>query len=251
METGEGIEKLFFELSSENRLTILRELQTKSLKMQEIAQRLDVTATEVFRQLQRMSEAFLVQRQPEGTFTITPYGRLVLHLSSSFEFLSKHRAYFLNHDIGGLPTQFVSRIGELAQTNLIMDTVESINKGVQVFLEAEHYAWGLSERGRKSEHVDLLMNERLQKGLQLKLLIPETYLSIALSETAPTIVKNVEVRGISEIPVVIVVSEKEAIVCFQFIGGRIDYASFNGKDPAFLNWAKDLFLYYWGIGKRF
>ena len=46
-----GLEKLFFELASESRLGILRELQKENLKMQEIARRLDVTPTEAFRQL--------------------------------------------------------------------------------------------------------------------------------------------------------------------------------------------------------
>jgi hypothetical protein len=32
--------------------------------------------------------------------------------------------------------------------------------------------------------------------------------------------------------------------------GRVDYAGFIGKDEIFLNWVKDLFLYYWGKGKR-
>src|SRR3989337_1456236 len=91
LENNEGIEKLFFELASESRLGILRELQKENLKMQEIARRLDVTATEAFRQLQRRSEALLVQKQPEGTFAITQYGKLMLQLSSSLDFVFRHR----------------------------------------------------------------------------------------------------------------------------------------------------------------
>jgi hypothetical protein len=30
----------------------------------------------------------------------------------------------------------------------------------------------------------------------------------------------------------------------------MDYAGFVGKDPAFLNGVKDLFLFYWDKGKR-
>ena len=103
MGNNEKIEKLFFELASESRLSILHELQNENLKMHEIARRLDVTATEAFRQLQRLSKALLVQKQPEGTFAITFYGKLVLHLSSSFEFVSKHREYFLTHDVWQIP----------------------------------------------------------------------------------------------------------------------------------------------------
>lgn len=120
---------MFFEPASESRLSILRELQAGSLKMQEIARRLDVTATEAFRQLERLSAALLVQRQPEGSYAITLYGKLLLQLSSSFEFVFRHKEYFLSHDIWKLPPQFVNRIGEFSKTNLIMDVMESINKG--------------------------------------------------------------------------------------------------------------------------
>jgi predicted transcriptional regulator len=245
LENKKEMEKLFFELASESRLSILRELQTENLKMNKIARRLDVTATEAFRQLQRLSEAMLVQKQPEGTYAITCYGKLVLHLCSSFEFASKHREYFLTHDVWQIPMQFLNRLGELSQTRLIMDSMENINRGERMFIEAEQYAWGLAE-GRIPELMDPIMDQKIAKGLQVKMIIPETDLSTVPALKTP----NVEVRGISDIPVILGITEKGATVCFRFIGGRVDYAGFSGNDPTFLNWAKDLFLYYWKKGKR-
>jgi len=247
LENNEGIEKLFFELASESRLSILRELQTENLKMTEIARRLDVTATEAFRQLQRLSEAMLVQKQPEGTFAITQYGKLVLHLSASFKFVSKHKEYFLTHDVWRLPLQFLNRIGELSQTKLIMDAMENINRGERMFMDAEQYAWALAE-GRVPELMDPIMTEKIGKGLKLKMLIPESVLPP--TAVPPATAQNVELRGISDIPAIIAVTEKEASICFRFIKGRMDYAGFSGNDPIFLNWVKDLFLYYWEQAKR-
>ncbi len=86
MEDNIGLEKLFFELASESRLSILRELKKENLKMQEIARRLDVTPTEAFRQLERLSTAVLVQRQPDGMFALTEYGKLVLRNFHFFGF---------------------------------------------------------------------------------------------------------------------------------------------------------------------
>lgn len=247
MESQEGVERLFFELSSESRLGILHELQKEDLRMMEIARRLDLTGTEAFRQMQRMSDAMLVQRQPEGSYSITQYGKLVLQLSSSYEFVVKHREYFLTHDIWRLPIQFVNRIGELSETNLIMDTMESINKGAQMFLEAEQYAWGLVEHGRGPELMNPLMNERIRKGVKLKILLPERFLPTAVPFATA---QHYEVRGLSDIPVIFALTEKEAFICFRFIDGRADYAGFLGKNPVFLNWVRDLFLFYWDKGKR-
>jgi predicted transcriptional regulator len=247
LENDEGIEKLFFELASESRLGILRELQIENLRMQDIARRLDVTATEAFRQLQRLSEAMLVQKQPEGTFAITQYGKLVLQLSSSLDFVFKHKNYFLTHDVWRLPCQFVNRIGELSQTNLIMDTIEGLNKGERMFMEAEQYAWGLAE-GRVPELMDPIMNERIRKGVKARMLFLESFLPP--NAIPPAKLPNLENRTLSEIPAVIGLTEKEAAICFHLVGGRTDYAGFFGKDPIFLNWVKDLFLYYWDKGKR-
>ena len=247
MENDEGIEKLFFELASESRLGILHKLRTENLKMQEIARRLNVTATEAFRQLQRLSEALLVQKQPEGTFAITQYGKLVLQLSSSLDFVFKHKNYFSTHDVWRLPYQFVNRIGELSQTNLIMDTIEGLNKGERMFMEAEQYAWGLAE-GRVPELMGPIMNERIRKGVKARMLFLESFLPP--NAIPPAKLSNLENRTLSDIPAIIALTEKEAAICFHLVGGRADYAGFFGKDSIFLNWVKDLFLYYWDKGKR-
>ena len=245
MENDEGIEKLFFELASESRLSILRELQKENLKMQEIARRLDVTATEAFRQLERLSASLLVQRQPDGTFALAEYGKLVLQLSFSLEFASKYKAYFSTHDLTRLPAQFLNRLGELSEANLVLDTVKNLNSAERAFIEAEEYVWGIAE-GTVPEHMAPIVNERLQKGVKMRFLIPENRLSANLGPS----VKNVEARSLPDVPAIVVLSEKVAGVCFRQLGGRVDYAGFFGVDPTFHNWVKDLFLCYWDKGKR-
>ena len=235
---------MFFELASESRLSILRELQKENLKMQEIARRLNVTATEAFRQLERLSAALLVKKQSDGTFVLTEYGKIVLQLSSSLDFVSKYKNYFSTHDVMRLPFQLVNRLGELSQASLGMDTIENLNRAERAFIEAEEFGWGIAE-GTIPVQMSPIMFERSQKGLKLKFLLPENRLPAATA-----IVKNVEVKGISELPAIVVLTEKEGAVCFYQLEGRVDYAGFFGKDPTFLNWVKDLFLYYWDRGKR-
>ncbi|MFB3888478.1 MAG: helix-turn-helix transcriptional regulator [Candidatus Bathyarchaeia archaeon] len=230
-------------------MDILRELQKENLKMQEIARRLDVTATEAFRQLERLSAALLVQRQPEGTYAITQYGRLMLEFSASMEFLFKHKEYFATHDVWALPPEFVNRLGALSQTTFIADTVESLNKGQHMYMEAEQYGWALAE-GHIPAFIGPIMAERAEKGLKLRFVIPESMLSTDAGSSAEK-TRNMEIRSLPEIPMIVGLTEKEAAACFRVVEGRMDYAGFYGKDTMFLNWAKDLFLYYWNKGKRF
>lgn len=245
LENNEVMEKLFFELASESRLRILQELQTENLKMNEIARRLDVTATEAFRQLQRLSEAMLVQKQPEGTFTVTSYGNLVLQLSSAYDFVSKHRKYFLSHDVSRIPIQFINRLGELSDAKLIVDAMDNINKTEKMFITAEQYAWGIAE-GRIPELMNPIMDEQIRKGLKIKMIIPEKL----LANIPPIKTSNVEIRGISDIPAIMATTEKEATICFRFKDEKLDYGGFSGNDPAFLKWINDLFEHYWQNAKR-
>jgi predicted transcriptional regulator len=242
MGNNEELERLLFELASENRLSILRELKNESLRMQEIARRLEVTPTEVFRQLERLSAASLVQRKPDGTFRLAEYGKLVLQLLSSLDFVSKNRDYFSTHELMMLPIQLLNRLGELSQGHLGMDTIENLNKGEKAFTEAEEYGWGIGE-GIVPENMGQVMQEKVQRGIQLKLLLPEKRLQANANTTE--MAKNVEVKGLSDLPAIAVLTEKTGGICFRQIGGRMDYSGFFGDDPLFLNWVKDLFQYYW------
>jgi predicted transcriptional regulator len=59
----EGIERLFFELASDSRLSILWEINREKGKMREIARKLNLSTTDTFRQLQRLSDALLFRNK--------------------------------------------------------------------------------------------------------------------------------------------------------------------------------------------
>jgi predicted transcriptional regulator len=238
LENTESLDRLFFVLASESRLNILRELQTENLKMQDIARRLDLTATEAFRQLERLSAASLVQRQPDGAYALTQYSKLELHLSSSIEFVLKHKQYFLTHDIWQLPLQFVNRIGELSKATLKMGLIESTFKSSQLIGEAQKYMWGISPEPLP-QPFDAIAKQ-IPKGVEYRILSPQP----------PVWLSNLENRTFTDSPAVCALTEKEAAVCFRFTDGRVDYAGFIGNDATFLNWVKDLFLYCWNTAKR-
>ncbi len=242
MEKAEGIEKLFFDFSSESRLGIIRELTQQNLRMNDLARKLDLTPTEVFRQLQRLTEASVVQKLPDGTYEITNYGKLTLQLLPSLEFTFRNKEYFLNHDVSRIPYQFVNRMGELSKGTLCMDTIENINRAGHNFKDAEKYAWLMGEKSLES--FDLAMAERGPKGVRFRFLLYEHPQSNPVLGHVP----NIEKRTLTSIPCIILCTEKEAGICLASIEGRMDYAGFYSKDPTFINWARDLFLYCWDMG---
>jgi predicted transcriptional regulator len=245
MEKSKGIEKLFFDLASESRIDIIHELKEQNLKNNELGGKLDLTATEAFRQLQHLTEALIVQRLPDGTYTITNYGKLTLQLLQSLEFTFKHKEYFLNHDVWQLPYQFVNRIGELSRSTLDMDTIENINRAGQMFSEAENYAWAMGQI--LLESLGPAMARPISKGVKFRFMGCQSRLPNF--NPVPGEAPHIELRTFTDIPITIVTTEKEACICLPSTEGRMDYAAFYGTDPKFITWARELFLYYWDKGK--
>ena len=246
LEDGEGIEGLLYELSSESRLGILRELNEQNLTMTGVASKLDLTTTEASRQLMRLSDALLAQKQPDGTFSVTYYGRLVLYFCFHLEFVSKHKEYFFTHDVWGLPTQFLSRLSELSGSTLGMDVMENINTVDRMARGAEEFIW----RGGIEQpiNIDSILAELVPRGVVCKSIFLERFLP--KESPPPEVARGSEIRIVDSLPVNILMTEKWAGLSFCLVGGRADYAGFRGEDPVFLNFVKDLFLYYWEKGKR-
>jgi predicted transcriptional regulator len=238
------LDMLFYELASEDRIAILRELCQSQLKMQEIARKLDLTATEASRQLQRMSQAKLIERGPEGTYATTKLGRLLLTLCSSVDFVYKNDYYFLTHDAERLPLPFVNRLGELSKSILVTDLNEDLSKWETLIKAAKDYVWVMTPR--VMGHLSQVMAEKLVDGVKLRSIFSE---QIRETKTNLPSGKNVERKLMPHVPVIMIISEKEASISLPRIDGNVDFPSFFGNAPTFLNWTNELYLYYWEKAK--
>lgn len=245
MDDQEGLDKLFFELASESRIGILMELQKCDTKMPEIARKLNLTHTETFRQLQRLSEALLVVKKPDGSYAITQNGKLLMGFSHSFEFVLKFRQLILTRDIWRIPYQFIDRIGELSEANLITDVAETVNIVENIILGAEKFLLCMGRKPIRSLSEDA--GKPVQKGVPVKVLFDEEN-----KEYYQKYIENkyFEKRVIPTIPAVMVISEKYATINFLPLDNRQDMKTLYGQDSKILKWASDLFLYYWEQGKR-
>lgn len=227
------VEGLFYELASESRFSILQALKLKDWKMNELVKELDLTTTETFRQLQRLTEASLAKKQPEGTYTITEYGKLILQMTLPLAFLQKNKEYFLAHDVSILPRQFIMRLDELSNAKLLSGMVESTTKISAMIGSAKQYMWAISPEPLMQQ-LDVISKD-VPQGCEYRVLSPQL----------PKKLANLENRTFLNPPIIMAITEKQAAVCFRLIGGKVDYANFFGEDAIFLGWAKDLFIYYW------
>ncbi len=246
MEDNDEISKVLFELSSNRRANILFEIEKENLKMQQIAKSLDMTVTETFRHLQRLSEAKLVEKKSDGAYAITSLGNLTTGFLSGFNFILKNSDYFLEHDVSCLPYEFVNRLGELSNAEFCKEAMSGFNRVRRMVLNAEKYIWSIAEQV-DSSHIEPTQ-QKVAKGLDFKFIMQQ--------DLAKTFVnaKDTEVlmgsRYIQRIPVTLVINEKEATVVFRRNNGVMDYMGLFGTDEKFRRWCQDLFVYYWEKAPR-
>jgi predicted transcriptional regulator len=247
-ENGEDAEisKVLFELASNRRSSILFELGKKDLKTQQIAKFLDMTLTEAFRHLQRLDEADLVEKKPNGAYRITSIGSLATRFLSGFNFILKNRKYFLEHDLSRLPYELADRIGELSSGEFCGGVLDSFNRVRQMVFEAEKFILVMADQV-DSSHIQVT-NEKVSKGLKFRFIMQQEYAREV--RIFPEVEHLKERRYMERIDVATMINEKGAFFALRGINGVIDYSGFFSTDEKFRKWCTDLFNYYWERAER-
>ncbi|MCW4012640.1 MAG: hypothetical protein NWF07_06570 [Candidatus Bathyarchaeota archaeon] len=235
----DGLENLFFNLSSESRLDILCAVSGEGLRMNEIAKRVNITATEASRQIQRLSDDSLIQKHIDGSYELSNFGQLVLHFMPMFGFFVKNKAYFLDHDVWAIPNEFVSRLGELAEGVMVEELAEIVNRIESMMGSAEEYVHVITDQVMNVH--SRVMDEQTSKGVKFR--------SIAhvklVNPQAKKYQGDVETRFLHSIPGLLVVTEKEGLFALVSGDGKLSHSGFYGSDAMLLGWVNDMFDYYW------
>lgn len=239
---------LLFELSNENRLRILLELQDRAMRLTHLSEQLDLTVQETSRHLSRLCDAKLIEKDVDGFYHPTPYGEHSRELLSGLWFLSRHREYFTLHTLSHIPREFVSRIGDLVNCTFEDDVMVAFHSVENMIEEAQKYMWILSNQILMSTRPFLV--KAVERGVEFRLILPEDMTPPPGFEPIPAITKRMEMRTMKRIDVGLAMCEKEGVVTFPTTDGRIDYLGYGLTDERSHKWCRDLFLYYWERGER-
>ncbi|HYB76431.1 MAG TPA: hypothetical protein VEC08_05695 [Nitrososphaerales archaeon] len=237
--------ELFFDLASMDRRRILSELQKENLHLNELGRRLDMTSTETLRQLQRLTEARLLEKMSDGRYKLTQYASLVLDTSSPLDFISQHREFFLTHDATLLPREHRARLGELSGCRLTTSTIETMNSVAGMFKGAEKR---IDASVLGFELLLDLSRERLKEGVKVRWLMDASFLDEA-KKMLRSIPKFPEMRWTPRILGNVNVTDKSAMLTLRLNDGTMGYNAFVGENDSFLSWASDLFTHEWEKAK--
>ena len=241
---------LFFELSNEDRMRILRELQKGSANITGLSRSLDVSTQEVSRHVSRFLERDVVSRDGTGAYFLTPFGLLVLDQLQGLSFASQHRDYFREHVLSDLPSNFLCRIGELRGSTLVDDVMLVFHNVERIIVEAEEYIWRLTDRYNMMSLPRL--EEATGRGVQFRLLQTKGFEYPPDWPGVGEVLRGARIKGTMKVKIsdsaniFIAMSEKEvAVVAFPFANGRFDYLGFTSKDERFHGWCAEVYRYYW------
>jgi predicted transcriptional regulator len=246
VQPDEKSTELFFLLASIDRKRILSQLQQENLRLNETAKRLDMTATEALRQLQRLTEGGLLEKIPDGKYRLTSYGKLVLDTSSPLDFIAKFREFFLAHDASLLPPEYRARLGELSECKLVATTTETFNNTTGMLKNARQRIDATVELGFEL-HLQMMM-QRLHEGVKVRWLMQESF----LTKAKPILRSEKEIPDLRSTPRLsghIYVTDKAAAITLRRNDGTMSLSSFYGEDLSFLKWARDLFTFEWQKAK--
>jgi predicted transcriptional regulator len=259
-----GTSTIFFELASEQRLSILFRLSKQSSKLAKLAKDLDVTMQEVHRNLNRLQDSGLIRKDANGQFSLTTFGTTILQQIPTMNFLSRNKEYFTDHYLGDIPMKFVHRIGALDNSEYIEGLVAVLERWKQIYNSAQEYIYGMLPQ-IPLELIETLL--AILKGGRIKFnyilsqqtIVPKKRTDLLKDAGFQDLLKKglVERRMVDKMPVAVILNEKEATVMFPTLKRGQPVADLNsifysGKDNLlFHEWCLDYFRYTWYGAKTF
>jgi len=80
----EELAELFFRFSTSDRLTLISAIKAEKLRLTQLAKKFSATVQETSRQLIRLGDAKLIEKDSSGFYSLTALGRLLLDLLPPF-----------------------------------------------------------------------------------------------------------------------------------------------------------------------
>ena len=240
------------ELASDQRLEILFQLQKQNLRIFQIANKLDSTKQEVYRNLSRLANSGLISKNVEAEHFLTTYGRTICAQIPLLMFFTNNKKYFQDHCFGDIPDKFIMRIGQLNGVRYEKGIVRVNELIKSIYNNAEKYVYEilaelsleristLAARTKGDVKLRYIASEsavvprgrkQLLEKVDWKKLIDKGYIERKMKERVQTTV---------------VLNEKEACIMFPKINEEADLTiAFCSDKESFHEWCFDYFRHCW------
>src|SRR5215218_3903109 len=139
----EDTARTFFELGSAQRLAILYKIAEVRCNLARLSKDLGCTMPEVRRNIIRLTNSGIVDRESNGTFFLTTFGKTILEQIPTLDFLSRNKDYFSDHTFSALRLKFIRRIGSLTNSKLVSGLVTVDERLNDIYNRSQEYVYAM------------------------------------------------------------------------------------------------------------
>lgn len=245
MVSSENVSELLFEFSNPSRLDILLLLKDLSVKASQIARAVDQTIQETSRHLQRLTKAQLVVREVEGVYSLTPLGKLLMELIPEVNFLVVNSEFFTTHDPSCIPKEYRHGLGLIQDYNSAGHVMDAFRQTEDLIRNAEEFIWIHSDQVLSSSVP--LIEKAIERGVDFRVILPKSLKDQGVHIGIHSDVDHSQRhdRFTDSVNLIIVMSEKVALLAFPAVDGSHDYCGFSFSNDLGLKWCKDMYLHFW------
>lgn len=252
-------EEVFIELANAQRLDIIHKLREGGKNLSLLSKELKYTMQEVHRNLNRLTNAGLIEKNSNGTFALTTFGNTIITQIPSISFLSRNKTYFSDHTFGDIPMKFVQRIGALNSSTLIQGLVAVIEKIKDVYTHSNEYVYGMIPQVPLDIMETIVSVIQMQKIrfnyiLPKQALVPKRGKEMLKEVKYTDLLKTgmVERKMIDVVKVGVILNETTGLVMFPSTKGDTDMSNvLYSSDTLFHEWCQDFFRYNWIKSRSF
>ena len=262
----ENTARTFFELGSAERIAIIFKIAESKCNLAKLSKDLDSTMPEVRRNIIRLTNSGFIERESDGTFFLTTFGKTILEQIPTLDFLSRNKDYFSDHTFSPLPLKFRRRIGSLSNSALISGLVSVDETLNDIYNKSQEYVYAtipevpldliesIAARLKRVENKDF----RYSYILPTHAIVPKRRKQPLDALEFEELLKKgiVERKMVNSLLIGVALNDKQACVMFPRIQRNnkieIDMNSiFYGEDPDFHEWCLDYYRYIWYNARSF
>ncbi|MDF2737588.1 MAG: putative transcriptional regulator, ArsR family [Nitrososphaeraceae archaeon] len=257
-------EEIFSSLANSQRLAILYIISENNKKtLSSIAKELKITTQETHRNLNKLMNSNIIEKDFKGNFSLTVFGDMIIKNIPAINFLSKHKKFFSEHNFHDIPIKFIQRIGALEKSDFLSGFVAVIEYIKRMYQNCDKYIYSIlpqvpldlihtaipivREKDLKFKHI-----------LPIDALIPKKSEEFLENEGYSQLLRKgmIERRMVTKTNLGIVLTENHALVMFPLSKGHVDMNfifcnNVSVDDGLFHEWCLDYFIEIWNNAKTF
>jgi predicted transcriptional regulator len=264
--TFESTARTFFELGSSQRISILFKIAEGKCNLAKLSKDLGCTMPEVRRNIIRLTNCGFVERESNGIFFLTTFGKTVLEQIPTLDFLSRNKDYFSDHTFSSLPLKFIRRIGSLSNSRLIVGLVSIDEKLKEIYSMSQEYVYAMIPEVPIDliESIVARLKKVEDKGFRFSYILPthapvpkrrkEMLEGLGFDELLKR--GTVERKMVNSLLIGVVLNDQQACVMFPRVlrSDKIDMdmnSMFYGDNSDFHEWCLDYYRYVWHNARTF